>query len=77
LNGEGVGYENPVLAKFPAPPAIDARPAKAGTPNLCGSWLQLTSILEVGPLHELVLECGDLAPLFLGAGPTALLQLNR
>jgi hypothetical protein len=51
-NAEGVGHENPALGKSPAPPAIDARPAQAGTPNLCGSWLQLTSIVEVGPLHE-------------------------
>jgi hypothetical protein len=28
-------------------------------------------------LQEPVLECGDLAPLFPGAGPTALLQLTR
>jgi hypothetical protein len=77
LNVEGVGSENPALNKFPALQAIDARPAKAGTPNPSGSWPQLTSMLEVVPLHEPVLECGDLAPLFPGAGPTALLQLTR
>jgi hypothetical protein len=31
----------------------------------------------VQPSHEPVVECDDLAPLFLGAGPTALRQLNR
>jgi hypothetical protein len=52
VNAEGVRRENPALKKFPAPPAIDARPAEAGTPNPCGSWPQLTSNVEVGPLHE-------------------------
>jgi hypothetical protein len=33
-NVEGVGKENPALESFPAPLAIDAQPAKAGTPNL-------------------------------------------
>jgi hypothetical protein len=51
-NVEGVGNENPALEKLPAPQAIDARPAKAGTPNPSGSWPQLTSIVEVAPLHE-------------------------
>jgi hypothetical protein len=30
--------ENPALKKFPAPQAIDARPAEAGTPSQPGSW---------------------------------------
>jgi hypothetical protein len=55
-NVESVVSEIPMLATFPAPQAIDARPAEAGTPNLRGSWPQLTSMLEVGPLHELALE---------------------
>jgi hypothetical protein len=38
LNVEGVRREPPALKKFPAPQAIDAQPAKAGTPNLSGSW---------------------------------------